>query len=269
MATSVTSRVGNAKVASQTEWLAARKALLSKEKEFTRLRDELSQKRQELPWERVGKKYVFDTSSGKQTLAELFEGRSQLIVYHFMFGPDWNEGCPSCSLLADHFDGSLPHLNARDVTLVVVSRAPLAQIEAFKKRMGWKFKWVSSYATDFNYDYHVSFTKEAKASGGVEYNYTKQEFPSDEGPGASVFYKDTVGEVLHTYSTYGRGLDIFVGAYNFLDMAPKGRDEGGLAFSMAWVRHHDKYESAPAVDPKQTYSQPKKSGDACCSGEGH
>ena len=186
-----------------------------------------------------------------------------------MLGPDWKEGCQSCSLLADHFDGTMPHLNARDVTFVVVSRAPLGQIEAFKMRMGWNFKWVSSYGTDFNYDYHVSFTKEEKAGGAVEYNYAKQDFPSDEGPGASVFFKDAVGDVFHTYSTYGRGLDIFVGAYNFLDIAPKGRDEEGLAFSMSWVRHHDKYENAPAVDAKQTYSQPKKSGDSCCSGEGH
>jgi len=269
MATSVTNKRENPKVTSQAQWLAARKALLSKEKEFTKLRDEVSRQRRELPWERVEKKYVFDGPNGKETLADLFEGRSQLVVYHFMFGPDWAEGCQSCSLLADHFDGSVPHLNARDVTLVVVSRAPLAQIEAFKKRMGWNFKWVSSYETDFNFDYHVSFTKEEKATGDVNYNYGMQKFFSDEGPGASVFYKEATGDVFHTYSTYGRGLDILVGAYNFLDMAPKGRDEEGLAFSMAWVRHHDKYEKGQAVDAKKTYEQPKSAGDSCCSGESH
>jgi predicted dithiol-disulfide oxidoreductase (DUF899 family) len=269
MATSVTNKRENSKVTSPAQWLAARKALLTKEKEFTRLRDEVSRQRRELPWERVEKKYVFDGPNGEETLGDLFDGRSQLIVYHFMLGPDWVEGCQSCSLLADHFDGSVPHLNARDVTLVVVSRAPLAQIESFKKRMGWNFKWVSSYGTDFNYDYHVSFTKEEKAKGDVNYNYTMQNFPPDEAPGASVFYKDETGEVFHTYSTYGRGLDILIGAYNFLDMAPKGRDEEGLAFSMGWVRHHDKYEKGQTVDPKKTYEQPKSVGDSCCSGESH
>ncbi len=269
MATAVTSR-GKAKVVGQAEWLAARKELLNKEKEFTRLRDEVSSARREMPWERVQKQYEFDATSGKQTLGDLFDGRSQLIVYHFMFGPGWSEGCPSCSLLADHFDGSIAHLNARGVTLVVVSRAPLAEIEAFKKRMGWKFKWVSSYGTDFNYDYHVSFTKEEKAADGeVNYNYTKQKFGSDEGPGASAFYRDGAGDIFHTYSTYGRGLDILIGAYNFLDMAPKGRDEEGLAFSMAWVRHHDKYENAPAVDPKRGYVQPKSVRESCCEGDSH
>jgi predicted dithiol-disulfide oxidoreductase (DUF899 family) len=269
MATSVTNKRENPKVTSQAQWLAARKALLSKEKEFTRLRDEVSRQRRELPWERVEKKYVFDGPNGKEMLADLFDGRSQLIVYHFMFGPDWAEGCQSCSLLADHFDGSVPHLNARDVTLVVVSRAPLAQIEAFKKRMGWNFKWVSSYETDFNFDYHVSFTKEEKAKGDVNYNFGMQKFFSDEGPGGSVFYKDATGEIFHTYSTYARGLDILVGAYNFLDMAPKGRDEEGLAFSMAWVRHHDKYEKGQVVDAKKTYEQPKSVSDSCCSGESY
>src|ERR1700720_3442535 len=195
MATSAPSKIENPKVTSQAQWLAARKQLLTKEKEFTRLRDEISRQRRELPWERVEKRYVFDGPGGKETLADLFEGRSQLIVYHFMFGPDWVEGCQSCSLLADHFDGSVPHLNARDVTLLVVSRAPFAQIEAFKKRMGWKFKWVSSCGADFNYDYHVTFTKEEKAKGDVNYNYTMQNFTPDEAPGASVFYKDETGEI--------------------------------------------------------------------------
>ena len=267
MATSATSTKQNPKVTSPAQWLAARKELLRKEKEFTKMRDEVSRQRRELPWERVEKKYVFDGPNGKETLADLFDGRSQLIMYHFMFGPNWVEGCQSCSLLADHFDGSVPHLNARDVTLVVVSRAPFAQIETFKKRMGWKFKWVSSYGTDFNYDYHVTFTKEEKAKGDVNYNYTMQNFHPDEAPGASVFYKDDTGEVFHTYSTYGRGLDIFIGAYNFLDMAPKGRDEEGLAFSMAWVKHHDKYEKGQSVDAKKTHEQPRSVGDSCCSDE--
>ena len=245
------------RVVSRDEWLAARKELLSKEKDFTRQRDALSAARRELPWVRVEKEYVFDTPSGKRTLADLFNGKSQLIVYHFMFGPSWEEGCPSCSLLADHFDGSVVHLAQRNVTLQVVSRAPLPQIEAFQKRMGWRFPWVSSYGTDFNYDYHVSFTKDEKASGKVYYNYTESEFPSEEGPGASVFYKDAAGSVFHTYSTYGRGLDILIGAYNFLDLAPKGRDEDGLKFTMAWVRHHDKYIDGDLVDLAKTYSQPK------------
>jgi len=243
------SRKEVSKVVSQAEWLAARKELLRKEKDFTRLRDDLSRQRRELPWERVGKEYVFDGPNGKESLGDLFGGKNQLIVYHFMFGPEWTEGCPSCSFLADHFDRSVPHLAARDVHLVAVSRAPLAKIEAFKKRMGWQFKWVSSYGSDFNSDYHVSGTLEEKASGQTYYNYTIQQFPSEERPGASVFYKDEDGNVFHTYSTYGRGLDILIGAYNWLDMAPKGRDEEGLPHGMAWVRHHDKYADSQIVDP--------------------
>jgi predicted dithiol-disulfide oxidoreductase (DUF899 family) len=190
------------KVVSHSEWLAARKEFLKKEKEFTHLRDELSRQRRELPWEKVEKEYVFDGPSGKETLADLFGGRSQLIIYHFMFGPGWAAGCPSCSYLADHFDGPAIHLANRDVTLAVVSRAPIAEIEAFKKRMGWKFHWASSYGSDFNYDYHVSFTPEERAKGKVDYNYRQTEFPSEEGPGLSVFYKDVSGQVFHTYSSY-------------------------------------------------------------------
>ena len=231
-------------VVSQDQWLAARKALLAKEKDFTKARDELSKQRRELPWVKVDKRYVFDAPAGKQTLADLFAGRSQLIVYHFMLGPGWTDGCPSCSFLADHFDGAAIHLAQRDVTLVVVSRAPLAEIEAYQKRMGWKFKWVSSYGSDFNHDFHVSFTPEEKAAGKVEYNYSMTEFPSEEAPGLSAFIKDETGAIFHTYSAYARGLDILVGAYNFLDMAPKGRDEDKLPWSMAWVRRHDEYEGA-------------------------
>jgi len=257
------------KVVSQAEWLAARKDFLAKEKEFTRLRDELSRQRRELPWEKVEKQYLFDGRKGKESLADLFGGRSQLIVYHFMFGPGWKEGCPSCSYLADHFDGPAIHLANRDVTLAVISRAPIAEIEAFKKRMGWKFHWVSSFASDFNYDYHVSFTPEERAKGKVSYNYESMAFPSEEGPGLSVFSKDANGDVFHTYSSYARGLDIIVGAYNFLDMAPKGRDEQGLAHTMAWVRHHDNYGQGYFVDPKQGYVEPAKVTSSCCSGEHH
>jgi predicted dithiol-disulfide oxidoreductase (DUF899 family) len=252
------------KVVSQDEWLAARKELLAREKEFTRQRDALSAERRKLPWVKVEKDYTFDTPSGKKILAELFGHNSQLIVYHFMFGPGWEEGCPSCSLLGDHFDGSLVHLAHRDVTLTAVSRAPLAQIEAFKKRMGWRFPWASSNRSDFNFDYHVSFPKNERKDAKVYYNYTETDFPSEEAPGGSVFYKDKAGTVFHTYSTFGRGLDILIGAYNFLDMTPKGRDEDGLKHTMAWVRHHDKYIDGEFIDPAKLYSQPK----SIAAGEG-
>jgi predicted dithiol-disulfide oxidoreductase (DUF899 family) len=268
MATVVT-EVKHPKVVSHADWLSARKEFLAKEKEFTRQRDELSRLRRELPWERVEKAYVFDGTRGKETLGDLFDGRGQLIIYHFMLGPGWKEGCPSCSYLSDHFDGMTIHLAHRDVTFAVVSRAPLDQIEAFKKRMGWRFHWVSSFGTDFNYDYHVSFTKEERADGKVEYNFGKMEFPSDEGPGLSVFSRDASGEIYHTYSAYARGLDILVGTYNFLDLAPKGRDEDGLAHTMAWVRHHDKYDGGYFVDPKQKYEQPKSVDHSCCGEEHH
>ena len=265
--TTVATRTGiqGHEVVSQGEWIASRKELLRKEKEFTKLRDELSRRRRELPWEKVEKGYVFDGPNGKVTLAELFGGKSQLIVYHFMFGPGWEAGCPSCSYLADHFDASLVHLANRDVTLAVISRAPMEQVEAFKKRMGWQFRWVSSFGNEFNRDYHVSFTKEEMAKGKVSYNYDVVEFPSEEGPGVSVFYKNDAGEIFHTYSSYARGLDILVGTYNFLDLAPKGRDEDGLAFTMAWVRHHDRYTEGYFVDPKAQYVAPKGGGSSCCS----
>lgn len=233
------------KVASPAEWLKARRELLTKEREFTHLRDELSQRRREMPWEKVEKPYVFDGPRGKESLADLFDGRSQLIVYHFMLGPDWKEGCPSCSFLADSFDPSVVHLAARDTTLVAVSRAPLQQIDTFKKRMGWGFKWLSSNGTDFNYDYQVSARPQEKGKDKVYYNYDFVEFPSDERPGLSVFYKDEKGDIFHTYSTYARGLDIILSTYNMLDMTPKGRDEDNLPHTMAWVRHHDRYAPAP------------------------
>ncbi|HET7806773.1 MAG TPA: thioredoxin family protein [Pseudolabrys sp.] len=240
------------KIVSQSEWLNARKALLAKEKEFTKARDALSAARRELPWTRVEKNYAFDGPDGKETLSDLFGGKSQLMVYHFMLGPGWVQGCPSCSFLADHFDGAVIHLAQRDVSLVVISRAPLAEIEAYKKRMGWKFKWVSSFGNDFNRDFHVSFTPEEKARGKVEYNYGLTEFPSEEAPGLSAFIKTEGGDVLHTYSSYARGLDILLGTYNFLDMAPKGRDEDALPRTMSWVRRHDEYEDKPK-------------GDSCCA----
>ncbi len=226
------------RVVSQQDWLAARKQLLSKEKEFTRLRDRLSVERRELPWVKVEKEYVFETPDGKATLADLFDGRSQLMVYHFMFGPGWEQGCPSCSFVSDHIDGANWHLPHRDVTLLAVSRAPLAEIEAFKQRMGWRFKWVSSYGNDFNRDYHVSFTPDEMAQGKVYYNYAMTEFDSEEAPGISVFYKDPSGAVFHTYSAYARGCELLVGAFNWLDLAPKGRNETEI---MSWVRLHDEY----------------------------
>jgi predicted dithiol-disulfide oxidoreductase (DUF899 family) len=229
-------------VVSREDWLAARRRLLAKEKELTRLRDRLSAARRALPWVKVEKAYVFDGPDGKETLADLFDGRSQLLVYHFMFAPGWEQGCPSCSFLSDHIDGANWHLPQRDVTLLAVSRAPLAEIEAFKERMGWRFKWVSSYDNDFNRDYNVSFTPDEMAQGEVYYNYAMGAFPSEEAPGLSAFYKDPGGAVFHTYSAYARGLDLLVGAYNYLDLAPKGRDEAALEWTMAWVRHHDRYE---------------------------
>lgn len=229
------------KVVSQEEWVVARKELLAREKEFTRLRDQLNQHRRELPWVRVEKEYIFDGPKGKETLAELFTGRSQLLVYHFMFDPSWTEGCKSCSFWADNFNGVIVHLNHRDVTMVAISKAPLSQLEAFKKRMGWNFKWVSSCGSDFNRDYHVSFTPEEREQGEVYYNYGTSRFFSSEGPGLSVFFKDGSGGIFHTYSTYARGLDMLNGAYHHLDLVPKGRDEAELSSPQAWVRHHDKY----------------------------
>jgi predicted dithiol-disulfide oxidoreductase (DUF899 family) len=233
------------KIVSSSEWLAARKALLIQEKEFTKKRDALSAARRSLPWVKVEKTYVFEGPAGKVTLADLFNGKSQLLVYHFMLGPGWVQGCPSCSYLADHFDGATVHLAQRDAVLAVVSRAPFAEIEAYKKRMGWRFPWVSSNANDFNYDYRVSFRPDEQARGEVEYNYAMGKFPSEEAPGISAFIKDEAEDIFHTYSAYARGLDILIGTYNFLDLVPKGRDEGTLPWTMAWVRRHDEYDAAP------------------------
>lgn len=253
-----------ARVVSPADWVTARKELLRKEKEFSRLRDELSRQRRELPWELVEKPYVFEGPKGKETLADLFAGRGQLIIYHFMLGRGWKEGCPSCSFLADGFDGVLPHLAARDTTFLVVSHATLAEIETFKKRMGWRFKWVSSSGSDFNFDYQVSRSEDEKPGDKVYYNYEMVDFPPEERPGLSVFFKRDA-QVFHTYSTYARGLDILLPTYNFLDLTPKGRDEEGLAFSMSWVRHHDRYDDGYLVDANKLYEQPAKAEPSCCS----
>jgi predicted dithiol-disulfide oxidoreductase (DUF899 family) len=234
-------QVENPRIVSPAEWLSARKELLAKEKLLSQQRDALAAERRQLPWVRVETPYVFAGPDGQETLADLFAGRRQLVIYHFMLGPGWDAGCPSCSLIADHMDGSVVHLAQRDVTLAVVSRAPLPEIEAFQKRMGWRFKWVSSADTSFNYDFNVSFTPEQKASGKAVYNYAPTSFPNEEAPGLSVFYRDASGAIFHTYSTYARGLDILIGAYNYLDLVPKGRDEANLKHGMAWVRHHDRY----------------------------
>ncbi len=202
---------------------------------------------------KVDKIYVFEGPNGNETLADLFEGRGQLIVYHFMFGPEWNEGCPSCSFNMDHTDGALLHLAQRDVTFVAISRAPLSKIEAFKRRMGWRFNWVSSYGNDFNYDYHVSFRTDEMTRGKVYYNFEMSEFPSEEAPGITVFYKNRTGDIFHTYSSYARGTETVVGTYNYLDLVPKGRDEDGLAFTMSWVRHHDRYGDSYLADPSKPY----------------
>jgi predicted dithiol-disulfide oxidoreductase (DUF899 family) len=227
-------------------WVDARKKLLAREKELVHLRDAIARERRALPWERVAKDYVFDAPEGRRTLADLFEGRRQLMVQHFMFGPGWEQGCPSCSFMADHSDGMRVHLAHRDVAFVAVSRAPLADIERFKARMGWQFRWVSSAANDFNRDFHVSFAPEDRVEGAVEYNYGMTRFPNTEAPGISVFWKDDGGEVFHTYSTFGRGVEVMMGTYNLLDLVPKGRDERDVPNKMEWVRHHDRYEPQAA-----------------------
>jgi predicted dithiol-disulfide oxidoreductase (DUF899 family) len=230
------------KVVSHDAWIAARQRFLLKEKEFTRLRDELSRERRELPWERVDKEYVFESTNGRETLADLFGKHSQLIVYHFMYGPDWEVGCRSCSFWADNFNGIVPHLAARDASLVAVSLAPLQKLQAQARRFGWTFKWVSSHGSDFNFDYHVSFSPAALERGETVYNYAPQKLRSTEMPGISAFFRDGK-EIYHSYSTYARGLDMLNAAYHYLDIAPKGRDEEALAYPMEWVRHRIAYET--------------------------
>jgi predicted dithiol-disulfide oxidoreductase (DUF899 family) len=226
--------------ATHDEWLEARLDLLAAEKDLMRRSDEIARLRRQLPWVRVDKNYVFDGPDGRQTLGDLFGGRSQLLVQHFMLRPGAEEGCKSCSYMADHVDGMTIHLAHRDTTMVAISRAPLAEIERFHRRMGWQFKWVSSHGTDFNYDLGVSFRPEMVAKSKINYNFGSGSFSAEELPGVSVFAKDEVGEVFHTYSTYGRGVEVMMGTYRMLDLTPKGRDEGGR--NMSWVRHHDRYE---------------------------
>jgi predicted dithiol-disulfide oxidoreductase (DUF899 family) len=231
----------NHKTVSRDEWIEARKQHLAKEKEFTRLRDELSAQRRDLPWVRVDKEYIFEGPNGKESLAQLFAGKPQLVIQHFMFGPDWEDGCKSCSFWADNYNGFVVHLAQRDVTFLVASQAPFGRIESFKKRMGWSFKWVSSFGTDFNFDYNVSFTSENSAKGEVYYNYAWRKRSTTELPGTSVFYRDDGGAVFHTYSCFERGQDMLNAAYHYLDLVPRGRNEAGLSYPQAWVRHHDKY----------------------------
>ncbi|HSX94181.1 MAG TPA: thioredoxin family protein [Hydrogenophaga sp.] len=236
------------------QWLHQRLALLEREKALSRLSDELAEARRALPWVRMDKRYVFDTPQGPRALGDLFEGRSQLLVQHFMLGPGWEQGCRSCSYMADHTDGMLPHLAARDVAFVAVSRAPLAEIERFRRRMGWNFRWVSSHGSDFNRDFGVSFTPDEVAAQSMRYNFAQQPYANDEMPGVSVFAKNDAGEVFHTYSTYGRGVEVMMGTYRLLDLTPRGRQEEGLDDTMSWVRHHDRYADRPAV----------KGGSSCC-----
>jgi predicted dithiol-disulfide oxidoreductase (DUF899 family) len=228
-------------VVSHEEWLKARLELLAAEKEFTRQRDAMTRGIRKMPWERVEKSYQFEGPRGTVSLADLFEGRSQLLIYHFMFNPDWEAGCPSCSFWADNFNGIPIHLNHRDVTFTAISRAPFAKLDAYKKRMGWSFPWVSSYGSDFNYDYYVSFTPEQNAAGKAYYNYRARSTALADEVGISVFYKNENGELFHTYSCYSRGVDLLNGAYNYLDLVPKGRDEDGFKFTMEWLRRHDQY----------------------------
>jgi predicted dithiol-disulfide oxidoreductase (DUF899 family) len=233
--------VENHPVVSHDAWLSARTAFLVKEKEFTRLRDELNRERRALPWERVEKDYVFDGPRGREHLRELFEGRSQLVVYHFMFDPSWDAGCPHCSRWADSFNGAIVHLNQRDVTMVVISRAPLASLAAYQKRMGWTFKWLSSFDTDFNFDYQASFTPEEMSARNAFYNFRHQDPEMSQREGVSIFYQDSRGQVFHTYSTYARGIDMLNVDYQYLDLVPRGRDEHGRG--PYWVRRHDEYGS--------------------------
>jgi predicted dithiol-disulfide oxidoreductase (DUF899 family) len=237
-ASKVNAGFGDHAVATHSEWLAAARELVAQEKAFTRERDKLSAKRRDMPWVEVDKLYTFHTPEGEKTLGDLFEGKSQLMVYHYMFAPGWDEGCPGCSFVSDHIDGALPHVESKDVKYVAVSRAPLAEFLPFKERMGWKFDWVSSAGTTFNYDFGVSFLPDDLSSGNVLYNYTEQKLKSQEQPGLTVFVKSPDGRIFRTYSTYERGLDLLLNAYNLLDLTPKGRDEAG---AMDWVKFHDQY----------------------------
>lgn len=243
-------------IASRDTWLTARLALLEREKALSKAVDEVARLRRSLPWVRVDKTYAFETPDGRQTLADLFDGRPQLLIQHFMLGPGWPAGCPSCSFMADHLDGAAPHLAARGISLRVVSRAPLPEIQRFHQRMGWQFHWVSSFGSDFNTDFGVSFTPEAIAAGAVDYNYGRRPFGSTEAPGISVFQQDA-GEIYHSYSCYGRGVEAMMGAYPLIDLTATGRNEAGLDYSMAWVRHHDRYpEDSGRLTPRMQAASP-------------
>jgi predicted dithiol-disulfide oxidoreductase (DUF899 family) len=239
------------RVVSRDEWVAERRTLLAHEKELTRFGDEIARERRALARVRIDKTYRFDTPMGRRTLADLFDGRRQLVVQHLMLAPGWEQACKSCSYMADHTDGAIVHLAQRDVTFVAVSRAPLSEIERFRQRMGWEFTWVSSHGNDFNRDFHVSFTADEMADGTADYNFGGTP-AGDEMPGVSVFWKDDAGEVFQTYSTYGRGVEVMMHTYRLLDLTPKGRDEDG--HGMGWVRHHDRYEATPAA----------KAAGSCC-----
>jgi predicted dithiol-disulfide oxidoreductase (DUF899 family) len=241
-------------VVTRDRWLAQRKALLAQEKELTQARDRVAEARRALPWVKLERDYMFDTTQGPRRLSELFQGKRQLLVQHFMLGPGWEQGCKSCSFMADHLDGIAIHLAQRDIAWLAVSRAPLAEIQRFRERMGWKFNWVSSHGNDFNRDFHVSFSPEELARGEVFYNFHMTPFPQQEAPGVSCFWRDDDGQVFHTYSTFGRGVEVMMGAYQLIDLTPKGRDEQDMAYGMAWVRHHDRYDDAAAP------------AASCCSG---
>jgi predicted dithiol-disulfide oxidoreductase (DUF899 family) len=251
-------------IASREDWLVARKDLLRKEKELTRRHDDVSAERRALPWVKVAKEYTFAAPEGQVTLADLFGGHKQLIVHHFMFGPGWKEGCVGCSFNSDHADGAIVHLENHGVSFVRVSRAPLPEILAFNRRMGWHARWVSSHGGDFNFDFHVSFSEQDRARGKVEYNYAESEFSSEESAGLSVFYKDEAGSIFHTYSTYGRGDEGVLGTYFYLDLTPEGRNEHGPHHNLAdWVRHHDRYGAGGYVDPTGRYVAPKEASTCC------
>ncbi len=242
-------------IVSREDWLKQRIALLAQEKELTQHNDRVAEMRRQLPWTKVDKDYVFEGPDGHQTLSDLFDGRRQLMVQHFMLAPGWEEGCKSCSYMADHSDGMIPHLKERDVTFVAISRAPYDEIVRFRRRMGWQFMWVSSHGTSFNYDFRVSFAPDEVAKRPQAYNYGTMSVGRDELPGVSVFVMDETGDVFHTYSTYGRGVEVMMGTYRLLDLTPKGRDEQDLSFTMAWVRHHDRYDA----------DKPAKAAASCCS----
>lgn len=239
-----TNSLENPTIVSPEKWLLARKELLREEKELTKLRDRVARRRRELPRVKVAKPYTFDSPGGPVSLADLFEGRGQLIVQHFMLGAGWDEGCKACSFMMDHINPTVQHLKARDVSFAAISQGPLAEILPFKRRMGWAVNWVSSHGTGFNRDFNVSFTEEEIARGGVDYNYGKRDFPQTEAPGISVFARDAKGDVYHTYSTFGRGVEVVMTTYDLLDLVPKGRDEAGMEYGMEWLRHHDRYEKS-------------------------